>query len=157
MADQHGGHSIMTTGLLFSVVSFGALVTLSMLFLNKYSPYLRTLWGSLLLAIMYFALAVGVPFPIAGMLFLLGMAKGVIWPAVPSLLIDLSGGRRYGRTFSLLSIAYSVGAFLGPMAAGVLRDRMSPYFIAFIVLMAASAILPFHGPRRISATRTYFS
>ncbi|GMK39844.1 hypothetical protein PCCS19_28990 [Paenibacillus sp. CCS19] len=156
MADQHGGHSIMATGLLFSVVSFGALVTLSMLFLNKYSPYLRTLWGSVLLAVVYFALAVGVPIPLAGMLFMLGMVKGVIWPAVPTLLIDLSGGKKYGRTFSLLSIAYSVGAFLGPMAAGVLRDRMSPYFIAFVVLMVAAAILPFHGPRRISA-RTHFS
>lgn len=156
MADQHGGHSIMTTGILFSVVSIGALVTLSMLFLNKYSPYLRSLWGSLLLALLYFALAVGVPFPLASMLFMLGMAKGIIWPAVPLLLIDLSGGKRYGRTFSLLSIAYSVGAFLGPMAAGVLRDRMSPYFIAFFVLMVAASILPFHGPRRIPA-RTHFS
>ncbi|PWW07494.1 putative MFS family arabinose efflux permease [Paenibacillus cellulosilyticus] len=156
MADQHGGHSIMTTGLLFSVVSFGALVTLSMLFLNKYSPYLRTLWGSVLLAMIYFALAVGVPFPLASMLFMLGMAKGIIWPAVPTLLIDLSGGKKYGRTFSLLSIAYSVGAFLGPMAAGILRDRMSPYFIAFFVLMTAAAILPFHGPRRTPA-RTHFS
>ncbi|WP_127533709.1 MFS transporter [Paenibacillus kobensis] len=156
MADAHNGSSIMTTGILFSVVSFGALVTLSMFFLNRFSPYLRTLWGAVMLAILYFALAIGVPLPLATMLFMLGMAKGIILPALPSLLIDLSGGERYGRTFSLLSIAYSIGAFIGPMAAGVLRDNVSPYFLAFIALMAAAAILPFHGPRRIS-TRTHFS
>jgi len=156
LADAHNGSSIMTTGILFSVVSFGALVTLSMLFLNRYSPYLRTLWGAVLLAMLYFALAIGVPLPLATMLFMLGMAKGIILPALPSLLIDMSGGERYGRTFSLLSIAYSIGAFIGPMTAGILRDSVSPYFIAFVALMAAAAILPFHGPRRVS-TRTHFS
>ncbi|GFN31218.1 MFS transporter [Paenibacillus xylaniclasticus] len=156
MADAHNGTSIMTTGILFSVVSFGALVTLSMLFLNRFSPYMRTLWGAVMLAILYFFLAIGLPLPLASMLFMLGMAKGIILPALPTLLIDLSAGERYGQTFSLLSIAYSIGAFIGPMAAGVLRDSVSPYFLAFVALMAAAAILPFHGPRRISTT-THFS
>ncbi|EFM08718.1 major facilitator superfamily MFS_1 [Paenibacillus curdlanolyticus YK9] len=156
MAGVHGGHSIMETGILFSIVSFGALVTLSMFFLNKLSPYLRTLWGAVMLAFLYFAIAVGVPLPMATMLFMLGMAKGIILPALPSLLIDLSGGERYGRTFSLLSIAYSIGAFIGPMAAGMLRDVVSPYYLAFLVLMVAAAILPFHGSRTITA-RTHFS
>ncbi|MGO4540911.1 MFS transporter [Paenibacillus sp. 2TAB19] len=148
--------SIMTTGLLFSVVSIGALITLSMLFLNRISAFQRTLWGAFMLAVVYFCLAAGVPAPFTMMLLLIGMAKGIILPALSTLLIELSGGARYGRTFSILSIAFSVGAFIGPMAAGQLRDQLSPYFIAFVALMLAVAVLPFYNSR-ILASRTYFS
>ncbi|MFB9327598.1 MFS transporter [Paenibacillus aurantiacus] len=139
--------AMLTTGLLFSVVSLGALFTLSLLFLNRMSPYLRTLWGAFMLAITYFAIAADVPAPFYVLLFVLGMAKGIIFPALSSLLIELSGGARYGRTFSVLSIAFSIGSFLGPMLAGQLRDYVSPYYIAFIGLMLAISILPFHAIR----------
>lgn len=148
--------AMMTTGLLFSVVSIGALVTLSMLFLNRVSAYQRTLWGSLFLAIVYFCIASDIPAPLAVMLLLVGMAKGVILPALSTLLIELSGGARYGRTFSVLSIAFSIGAFIGPMAAGQVRDYISPYYIAFIGLMIAVALLPLHFSRSLSS-RTNFS
>jgi len=140
-------NSIMTTGLLFSVVSLGALITLSMLFLNRYSPLIRTLTGTIVLALSFFALVVHLPAPLYIMLLFVGMAKGIIFPALSSLLIQLSGGSRYGRTFSYLSIAFSIGAFLGPMLAGQLRDYFPPYLIAFIVLMIAASILPFHHDR----------
>ncbi|MBW7474396.1 MFS transporter [Paenibacillus oenotherae] len=139
--------AMLETGLLFSVVSLGALLTLSMLFLNRLSPYLRTLWGALMLAVTYFAIAADAPLPLYALLLLLGMAKGVIFPALSSLLIELSGGVRYGRTFSVLSIAFSVGAFLGPMLAGQLRNVVSPYYIAFVALMLAVSILPFYNAR----------
>ena len=148
--------SMMTTGLLFSVVSIGALVTLSMLFLNRVSAYQRTLWGSLVLAIIYFGIASDIPVPLAVMLLFVGMGKGIILPALSTLLIELSGGARYGRTFSVLSIAFSVGAFIGPMAAGQVRDHISPYYIAFIALMIAVTVLPFHISRSLSS-RTHFT
>lgn len=147
--------AIMATGLLFSVVSIGALITLSMMFLNRISAFRRTLWGTLMLACVYFAIAAGFPLPFAFMLLLIGMAKGIILPALSTLLIELSGGARYGRTFSILSIAFSIGAFIGPMAAGQLRGQLSPYFIAFVALMLAAALLPFHYTRTI-ASRTHF-
>ncbi|MUT67560.1 MFS transporter [Paenibacillus sp. NEAU-GSW1] len=147
---------IMTTGLLFSVVSIGALITLSMLFLNKISAFYRTLWGALALALIYFTIAAGTPLPFAIMLLFVGMAKGIIIPAIPTLLIELSGGSRYGRTFSVLSIAYSIGAFIGPMLAGQLRGQLSPYYIAFLALMIAVTVLPFHS-RRPYTTNTHFS
>jgi len=134
--------AMMTTGLLFSVISIGALVTLSMMFLNNLSAFNRTLWGSFALAIVYFAIASDFPLPLMVLLFIIGMAKGVTLPALSTLLIDLSGGARYGRTFSILSIATSIGAFIGPVAAGQLRNYVSPYFIAFILLMTAIIILP---------------
>ncbi|ACT03484.1 MFS transporter [Paenibacillus sp. JDR-2] len=135
---------MMETGLLFSVVSIGALITLSMLFLNKLSSYYRTLWGALGLALVYFTIAAQTPLPFFMLLLFVGMAKGIVLPAISTLLIELSGGAKYGRTFSVLSIAYSVGAFLGPMLAGQLRDNLSPYYLAFLGLMIGVCVLPFH-------------
>ncbi|WP_127509846.1 MFS transporter [Paenibacillus humicus] len=136
---------MMRTGWLFSVVSAGGLITLSMLFLNRIPAFRRTLWGALLLAIAYFGIAAGFNAPLVSMLLVVGMAKGVIFPALSTLLIELSGSERYGRTFSILSIAFSIGAFLGPMIAGQVRHIVSPYYISFVFLMLAVAVLPFHG------------
>jgi len=147
----HEGNGVLTTGLLFSVISLGGLVTLSLLFLNRMSPYLRSLWGAFALALAFFAVAIELPVPLAALLLFIGMAKGIIYPALSSLLIQLSGGRKYGRTFSILSIAFSVGAFLGPMLAGQVRDYISPYFIAFAILMLAVLLLPYHTVRRPAA------
>ncbi|EXX87685.1 MFS transporter [Paenibacillus darwinianus] len=140
----HDDEGILTTGILFSVISLGALFTLSLLFLNRYSPYARTLTGAFFLSLTFFAVAIRVPLPLEALLLLIGMAKGIIYPALSSLLIQLSGGVRYGRTFSILSVAFSVGAFLGPMLAGMVRDFLSPYFIGFAVLMLAVCVLPLH-------------
>lgn len=134
--------SIMKTGVLFSAVSLGALLTLSMLFLNQYSAYMRTWIGSFSLALLFFVLAVHWPVPLLVTLFLIGMTKGIILPALSAHLLLLSGGARYGRIFSLLSIASSIGSFIGPMVAGQLRGHVSPYFIAFLVLMLAVTLLP---------------
>lgn len=147
---------MMTTGLLFSVISIGALITLSMLFLNRFPSFYRTLLGSLCLAMLYFGIAAGAPLPLPVMLLGIGMMKGIILPALSTLLIELSGGARYGRTFSILAVASSVGAFLGPMLAGQLRDFMSPYYIAFLALMLALAFLPVYKLRRLSLN-THFS
>ena len=134
--------SIMKTGVLFSAISLGALLTLSMLFLNQYSAYMRTWLGSFSLAILFFLLAIHWPVPLLLSLFLIGMTKGIILPALSAHLLLLSGGARYGRIFSILSIASSIGSFIGPMIAGQLRGQLSPYFIAFLVLMTAVTLLP---------------
>jgi MFS family permease len=136
-----GNAAIMTTGILFSIVSLGALVTLGLLFLNRYLPYSRTIIGVLLLAICYYGLASDWPVPLLMLLFVIGMAKGVIFPAMTSFLLQLSGPTRYGRTFSLLSISLSIGSFLGPVTAGAVRDYFSPYFISFLALMVALVFL----------------
>jgi MFS family permease len=133
--------SILTSGILFSMVSLGALITLSMLFLARLSPFLRTAFGSLALALTFFGMAIRWPIPIEISLILIGLAKGVIYPAISTLLITITSASRYGRVFSLLSIAFSIGAFFGPILAGQARDHISPYFIAFLVLMTALAFL----------------
>jgi MFS family permease len=136
-----GSAAIMTTGLLFSIVSLGALVTLGLLFLNRYLPYSRTIIGVLLLAVCYYGLASNWPIPLLLLLFIIGMAKGVIFPAMTSFLLQLSGPSRYGRTFSMLSISLSIGSFLGPVTAGAVRDHFSPYFLSFLALMIALILL----------------
>ncbi|KIL36127.1 MFS transporter [Cohnella kolymensis] len=132
---------LMTTGLLFSVVSLGALATLGLLFLNRYLPYSRTVSGVMLLAAAYYGLASNWPIPLFLLLFIIGMAKGVIFPAMSSLLLQLSGPSRYGRTFSILSISLSIGSFIGPVAAGAARDYFSPYFLSFVALMISLIFL----------------
>ncbi|NOU92840.1 MFS transporter [Paenibacillus sp. LMG 31456] len=141
--------SILTSGILFSLVSLGALVTLSMVFLNRVSPLLRTSLGSLALAFIFFGLSIKWPLPMHVSLFLIGMAKGVIYPAIASLLASLTSANRYGRIFSFLSISFSIGAFIGPIVAGHMRSHTSPYFIAFICLMTALTLLPLRGFKAI--------
>jgi MFS family permease len=140
MKESHG--SILTSGILFSLVSLGALVTLSMVFLNRKSPFLRTTIGSLGLAIIFFGLSVHWPLPFYVSLFLIGMAKGVIFPAIASLLASITSASRYGRVFSFLSISFSIGAFIGPIVAGHMRNHTSPFFFAFLCLMLALTLVP---------------
>ncbi|WP_458124033.1 MFS transporter [Paenibacillus sp. Z3-2] len=144
-----GGHSsMMSTGLLFSIISIGALSTLSMLFLNRYSPKLRLVTGVLLMSLCFFVMAAIPQIPLSTALFVLGMSKGIIFPAMATLFIRLSGGSKLGRIFSLQSIATSIGSFIGPITAGQLRVGLSPYFIAFVLLMIGMLLLPYYTTRR---------
>ncbi|WP_010271261.1 MFS transporter [Paenibacillus senegalensis] len=141
--------SILTSGLLFSLVSLGALTTLSLLFLHRYSPYMRTLIGCFALAMIFFVLAVKWPIPLYVSLFMIGMAKGIILPAISTYLASSTSSSRYGRIFSILSVAFSVGSFIGPVLAGQLRSVISPYYIAFLVLMIGLTLLPYGKSRPI--------
>src|SRR5690606_2024158 len=149
---QNNG-SIMTTGLLFTVISIGSLITLCMLFINKYNPAYRTILGTIALTVLYFLLASNLSIPFRLLLLLIGMCKGIVFPALSHWLIQVSDGERYGRTFSMLAIASSIGAFLGPFLAGHLRDFISPYFIAFVILAVALAFnaLPERNPPKLSS------
>lgn len=136
------GEEVMRTGWLFTIISIGALVTLSLLSLQRILPYARTVAGAAAMAFCFYLLASGDSAPMmAVVLFLLGMAKGVVLPAMNTFLLQLSGSSRYGRTFSSLSIAMSFGSFLGPLLAGNFRDRWSPFFFAFLILMLALLVL----------------
>lgn len=86
--------------------------------------------------------------PLSTVLFVLGMSKGIIFPAMATLFIRLSGGSKLGRIFSLQSIATSIGSFIGPITAGQLRVGLSPYFIAFLLLMIGMLLLPYYTSRR---------
>ncbi|GAB6988029.1 MFS transporter [Paenibacillus pini] len=137
-----GVAGMMSTGILFSLMSFGALFTLSMLFINRFAPFKRVLAGVLVLALCFYILAAVPSIPLVVTLFILGAAKGIIFPGLATLFIELSGGIKMGRIFSLQSIAMSIGSFIGPITAGQLRHVISPYYIAFVLLMTGLMILP---------------
>lgn len=151
---QNTAEAIMSTGIMFSVISFGSLVTLSMMFLHRVSPHYRIASGSLLLAFSFFGLSVDWPLPFTMTLFIIGMAKGVIFPALAAYLAMITSSNHYGKTFAMLSIAYSLGAFFGPILAGKIREWWSPYMIAFIVLMTALAFMPGKTPVKTSTVHT---
>ncbi|MEB3100324.1 MFS transporter [Ferviditalea candida] len=148
--------SVISSGILFSMVSFGSLLTLSMFFLNRLSSFVRTAAGSLAMAITFFGMAVDWPLPFSLSLFMLGMTMGLIFPALSTLLANLTDSSRYGRVFAYLSITYSIGAFFGPIFAGQMRDHasISPYYIAFLALMAALAVVPAGRIPKILTSRT---
>lgn len=146
--------SIMTSGLLFSIVSLGALITLSMLFINRWAPFLRIATGGAVLTLTFFGMAINWTVPLTISLLLIGMAKGIIFPAVASMLALITDVSRYGRIFAILSIAFSLGSFIGPILSGQFRNMISPYFIAFLGLMIAIICLPFsnkQGPEPTGA------
>lgn len=151
---SQGSDGIVSTGILLSLLSLGALVTLSLFFLNRISPAARIAAALLSMALCFFALAAFASIPAGMVLFLLGAAKGVLFPAMASLFISLGAGGHLGRTFSLQSIAMSLGAFAGPVAAGQLREFVSPYFIAFVLLMIAILLLPPRGDDKLAAYQT---
>ncbi|WP_138495252.1 MFS transporter [Paenibacillus pinistramenti] len=140
--DGGGTGGILHTGIYFSILSLGSLVTLGMLFLHRYSPFLRALGGILLLALCFFGLTMPGQIPMPAVLFVMGMSKGIIFPAISSLFIELSGGDKMGRVFSFQSIAMSLGSFIGPIAAGQLHLTFSPYFLAFVILMLLLILVP---------------
>lgn len=142
LALQHRTDMVMSTGILFSILSLGSLVTLSIWVLNKVAPLLRLTTGCICLALLFFSMAIDWPFTLTINLFLIGMAKGVIYPAIAAFLAEQSSNDRYGRNFAILSISYSIGAFLGPIIAGEVREMISPYFAAFISLMIGLILIP---------------
>lgn len=144
--------SILNSGLLFSVISLGSLFTLSLLFLNRYSPFIRTILGAFALAITFFGMAIHWSLPLIATLFLIGMSKGIIYPAMATLLVTITDSKRYGRVFAILSISFSIGAFLGPILAGQFRDVISPYYFSFIGLMLALLLLPFQYEKTVVST-----
>lgn len=145
--------AVLTAGILFSLVSLGALLTLSFVFLNRFSPLYRTVFASLTLAFIFFGIAIQWPIPLYAALFMIGMTKGIIFPALSTLLAAITPSSKYGRAFALLSIAFSIGSFIGPILAGNLRTVVSSYYLAFVVLMIALILLPLRKFNSIIVSR----
>ena len=133
--------AIHQTGLQFALISLGATTTLSMLFLNRVAAIPRILFGSGILSLLFFVLAFETERSFAILLVLIGMAKGLIYPAISAFLASRTNASGYGRVFAWLAISYSIGAFIGPLVAGQLRTFISPYFLAFLMLGCAFLIL----------------
>ena len=126
---------MLALGSAFAIISMGAACTLLIKSLAAISPLLRSVSASILLAISLYGLAIDWPIPFSLTLLAIGMCKGILYPALTSLLIQHQPSSSYSHLFALLSISYSLGAFLGPLLASLLRATVSSYFIASLMLL----------------------
>jgi MFS family permease len=83
---------------------------------------------------------------------LLGYGLASVYGAIPA---EIFQGQHYGRVFGTLSLSSSIGAALGPWAAGALYDRTGSYTSAFYLAIAASVVsavaIWLAAPRKVRA------
>lgn len=133
------GMSTAEMGKLFSLMGLGTFSALSLFWLNRFSPLLRTAIGMFLSALFYYQLAASVlPISLGLSLFGIGVSSGLLFPAITTLLTEKVGGERYGSAFGVLSAVFSFGIITSSLISGAIRDLMSPYYLAFLVTMAAA-------------------
>lgn len=128
------GLSTATTGILFSFMGIGTLLSSSLFFINRFSPVKRMMFGLFGMAISMF-LIFSTLLPLTASMLLLGFFFGIMMPAMATAVTDAVSSDGHGRAFGLLSAANSVGIITSSFITGVIRDVVSPYFVAFLVGM----------------------
>ncbi len=128
------------SGILFSVMGLGSLVTLSQFWLNRTSPVLRCCFALFILGLTMFSLAIAVPVSLYVIMFVIGACFGMLYPAMTTMLAQSAPPEIYGTAFSLYAAALSVGSIIGPMAAGVLQQDHLSFFVSFLVVMVGTLI-----------------
>lgn len=128
------GLSTATTGILFSFMGIGTLLSSSLFFINRFSPVKRMLFGLFGMAISMF-LIFSTFLPLTASMLLLGFFFGIMMPAMATAVTDAVSADGHGRAFGLLSAANSVGIITSSFITGVVRDIVSPYFVAFLIGM----------------------
>ncbi|PYZ91739.1 MFS transporter [Salipaludibacillus keqinensis] len=135
------GLSTFQTGQLFSYMSIGTLVTLSLFFLNRFGSFKRLMIGLCGMSLSMFVLITTV-LPLPVLLFVIGLFFGLIMPAMATSIIERAAKEAHGRAFGYMSAVFSMGIIVSTSVTGVIRDMVSPYFIAFVVGMI---IITFSG------------
>lgn len=134
------GLSTATTGLLFSFFGIGTFFSLSLFFINRFNPIKRLILGLFGMCISLFAIfsgLVALPF----LLFFLGFFFGIMMPAMATAITDAISSEGHGRAFGVMSAVYSVGMIASSFITGVVRDVVSPYFIAFLIGMLTLTLI----------------
>ncbi len=133
------GISTAETGKLFSLMGLGTLCVLLLFGLQRLSALFRTTVGLMLLSLFYFQMATGIGHLHLGTtLFGMGAVFGLLFPALKTLLSERVGKAQYGTAFGLLSAMFSLGFILSSLVSGAIRHTLSPYFLAFLVVMIAA-------------------
>lgn len=148
------GMSTAETGKLFSIMELGTFSALCLFWLNRFSPLLRTAVGMFLSAIFYYQLAASVlPIGLGLTLFGIGVSSGLLFPAITTLLTEKVGKDRYGSAFGVLSAVFSFGIIVSSLLSGVIRAMISPYYLAFLVTMAATVYVVYDYLKKKQATK----
>ncbi|WP_221452508.1 MFS transporter [Salirhabdus euzebyi] len=128
------GLSTVSTGLLFSYMGLGTLLSLSLMFINRFDPLKRLLFGLFGMSLTIYALILSV-FTLPILLLIVGFFFGIVMPAMGAAITNYAGQETYGRAFGYMSAVYSLGMIASSFVTGAIRDIFSPYFVAFLVGM----------------------
>ncbi|WP_051314659.1 MFS transporter [Alteribacter aurantiacus] len=129
-------------GMMVSMVGAGTLITLGLFFIHWMSPYVRIFIGLAMMCGSFgWVLFLGHVAPQMGALLLFGAGTGIIFPAMMTMLTERIPEEARGRGFALLSAIFSLGTITSPFISGWIREFISPYFVAWIVLMIVVTIM----------------
>lgn len=124
-----------TVGTMAAYMGVGTFCVLALVFLHRISAKIRALIGlfmmSAALAWMMFVGSV----PTVASLILFGAASGMIMPAMMTLVTETIDEGNRGKAFAFLSAVFSVGTISAPFIAALVRTYLSPFFIAWLVMM----------------------
>ena len=150
------GLSTAETGKLFSIMGIGTLAVLLLFGLNRISAFFRTLSGLMLLSLIYLQMATGIGhLHLATTLFLAGAVFGLLFPALTTLVSERVGKAQYGSAFGILSSTFSLGIILSSILSGSVRHLVSPYFLAFLVLISSATYIFYDYLKHRSPTATF--
>ncbi len=124
-------------GKMAGMIGVGTFFILGIVLLHRISAKFRTVLGLLIMATSTAMMMFSTTIPSLWTLFLFGIASGIIFPAMMTLLTENIEEANRGKAFAFLSAVFSVGTITAPFVSGLIRDNLSPYFIAWIVLMLA--------------------
>lgn len=145
------GISTMNTGQLFSFMAIGTLISLSFFFIHRFDPIKRMMVGLFLMCMslaVFFNGLLGLPF----FLFFMGICFGLTMPAAATAVTGAVTKEEHGRAFGVMSAVYSLGMIVSSFVTAVIRQMVSPYFVAFLVGMFFLTIigyLNFRTPKAV--------
>ncbi|RKQ32663.1 MFS transporter [Oceanobacillus halophilus] len=147
------GLSTASTGQLFSFMAVGTFLSLSLFFINRFDPIKRMMFGLFGMCMSLFAL-VNSLFSLMLLLFLIGFCFGIMMPAMATAVTDAISREGHGRAFGVMSAVYSSGMIFSTFITGIIREVISPYFIAFLIGML---VLTFVGYTKFRAPQSAHS
>ncbi|RKL66627.1 MFS transporter [Salipaludibacillus neizhouensis] len=133
------GLSTFQTGQLFSYMAIGTFITLSFFFINRFSPFLRLMTGLFGMSMTLFALISDL-LQLPVLLFMMGVFFGLIMPAMATSITENAPKAVHGRAFGYMSAIFSLGIIVSSSVTGIIRDTVSPYFVAFLIGMIVLTI-----------------
>ncbi|MFB4475172.1 MFS transporter [Oceanobacillus caeni] len=148
------GLSTAVTGQLFSYFGIGTFLSLSLLFINRFDPVRRLIFGLFGMCISLFALFNSL-LSLSILIFLIGVFFGIMMPAMATALTDAVSSEGHGRAFGVMSAVYSLGMIFSTFFTGIIRDFISPYFIAFLIGMVVLILIGYSKLQSPSPTKSY--
>ncbi|UCZ54325.1 MFS transporter [Bacillus shivajii] len=118
-------------------MGIGTFFILSFVLLHKLNTRFRILLGLFSMSASFMWMMFTAPVVSVGSLILFGISTGILFPAMMTLLTENVMPESRGKAFAVLSAVFSVGTISSPFIAGAVRDVISPYFIAWIIVMLA--------------------